>query len=63
MEKRDLKRRPIYEYWCDERLNAKVEGSTRLIYTGLSEGLEHLKIIKTRLIIERFTSVMGECVI
>ena len=54
------KRRPIYEYRCDERLKVKTEGSTRLTYIGLSEGLEHLKI-KTRLICERFPSVMGEC--
>ena len=27
--KRDLKRRPIYEYRCDERLKTKDEGSTR----------------------------------
>ena len=40
----------------------KDEGSTRLIYTGLNEGLEHLKI-KTTLINERFVSVMGTCVI
>ncbi len=33
-----------------------------LTYTGLSEGLEHLNI-KTRLINERFASVMGACVI
>ena len=31
--KRELNRRPIYEYQCDERLKAKVEGSTRLTYT------------------------------
>ena len=60
MKKRELKRRPTYEYRCDERLKAKVEGSTRLVYTGLREGLEHLKI-KTRLINEMFASVMGEC--
>ena len=29
---------------CNERLNAKTDGSTRLVYTGLCEGLEHLKI-------------------
>jgi hypothetical protein len=34
---------------CDERLNTKTEGSTRLTYTGLRGGLEHLKI-ETRLI-------------
>ena len=36
----------------------KSEGSTRLTYTGLRGELEHLKI-KTRLIDERFASVMG----
>jgi hypothetical protein len=43
-----------------ERLKAKAEGSTRLTYTGLRGGLKHLKI-ETRLIDERFASVMGEC--
>ena len=62
MKTRELKRRPTYEYRCDERLKGKDEGSTRLGYTGLCEGLEHLKI-KTRLINERFASVMGACVI
>jgi hypothetical protein len=52
----------MYEYWCDKRLKAKAEGSTRLAYGGLRGGLEHLKI-ETRLIDERFASVMGECVI
>jgi hypothetical protein len=37
------------------------EGSTRLGYTGLRGGLEHLKI-ETRLIDEGFESVTGECV-
>jgi hypothetical protein len=45
---------------CDERLKAKTAGSTRLSYTGLDGGLEHLKI-ETRFIDERFPSVMGEC--
>jgi hypothetical protein len=36
------------------------EGSTRLTYTGLFGGLEHLKI-ETRVTDERFPSVMGEC--
>ena len=45
---------------CDERLKDKVEGVTHLTYTGLSGGLEHLKI-ETRLIDETFASVMGEC--
>ena len=46
----------------DERLRAKIEGSTRLGYIGLSGGLEHRKI-ETRLRDERFESVKGECVI
>jgi hypothetical protein len=50
----------MYEYRCDERLKDKTEGSTCLGYTGLCGGLEHLKI-ETRLIDERFASVMGEC--
>jgi hypothetical protein len=52
----------MYEYRCDERLKVKDEGSTLLAYTVLHGGLEHLKI-ETRLIDERFASVMGECVI
>jgi hypothetical protein len=52
----------MYEFRCDERLNSKAEGSTRLVYTGFCGGLEHLKI-ETRLIDERFASEMGECVI
>ncbi len=31
-----------------------------MVYTPVREGLEHLKI-ETRLINERFVSVMGEC--
>ena len=58
--KRELKIRLMNESRCDERLKAKAEGSTRLTYTGLCEGLERLKI-ETRLIDERFESVMGEC--
>jgi hypothetical protein len=61
----ELKRRPVYECGCDERLKDKSEGCTRLVYTRLCRGLEHLKIV-TRLINERFASaasVMGECVI
>ncbi len=49
-------------YHSDERLKDKAKGSTRLAYTGLRGGLEHLKI-ERRLIDERFASVMGECVI
>jgi hypothetical protein len=37
----------------------KDEGTTLLTYTGLCGGLEHLKK-ETRLIDERFVSVMGE---
>ncbi len=47
---------------CDERLKTKTEGSRRLVYTGLSGGLENLKI-ETRLINAMFASVMGDCVI
>ncbi len=62
MIKRDLSRRPIYECRCDERQKAKAERSTRLAYTGLRGGLEHLKM-ETRVIDARFERVMGECVI
>ena len=58
--KRELKKRLIYEYRCDERLKTKTEESTRLTYTGLVVELEHLKI-KTRLTNEKFVSVKGEC--
>ena len=60
--KRELKRIPIYECWCNERLKAKAEGSTRLAYTGLRGGLEHVKI-ETRLRDERFENMKGEYVI
>jgi hypothetical protein len=59
--KRELKTRPIYECQCNERLKTKTEKSTRLTFTGSLGELEHLKI-KTRLIDEMFTSVMGEYV-
>jgi hypothetical protein len=52
----------IYECRCDERLKPKGEESTYLAYTVLLGELEHLKI-ETRLINEKFASVMGECVI
>jgi hypothetical protein len=58
--KRELKRRLIYEYRCDEKLKPKTEESTRFTDTGLVVELEHLKI-KTRLIDEKFASVRGEC--
>ena len=58
--KRELKRRLIYEYRCDERLKTKNEESTRLTDTGLVVELEHLKT-KTRLKDEKFASVKGEC--
>jgi hypothetical protein len=57
--KRELKRRLIYEYRCDERLKTKNEESTRLADTGLVVELEHLKT-KTRLKDERFARVRGE---
>jgi hypothetical protein len=59
--KRGLNKILIYECRCDERRKAKVERSTRLVYTELCGGLEHLKI-KARLIDEKFPSIMGECV-
>jgi hypothetical protein len=45
-----------------ERPKPKYEESTCLTCTGLLEELENLKI-ETRLIDEKFASVMGECVI
>ena len=57
--KRELKRRPIYEYRCDERLKTKAEVSTRFVYTGLLGGLEHLKI-ETRSIDEKITNASGK---
>ncbi len=59
--KRELKRIHMYGCRCNERLKAKTEGSIFHSYTGFLGGLELLKI-KTRLIDERFASVMGECV-
>jgi hypothetical protein len=56
-----MKTRPIYECRYDERLKTKDEESTRLVYTWFPVELEHLKI-KTTLIYEMFTSVMGEFV-
>jgi hypothetical protein len=54
----------MIDHECCENLN--LEGSTRLTYmfqyTGLSGGLEHLKI-ETRLRGQRFESVKGEYVI
>jgi hypothetical protein len=41
--KGELNRKHIYECRCDERLKAKGERSTRLVYTALHGGLEHLK--------------------
>ncbi len=54
----------IHIYGCrwNERQKGKTEGSTRLTYTGLCGGLGPLKI-ETRLRVERFESVMGECAI
>ena len=60
--KRELKIRCICECRCDERLQTKTKEFARLTYTGLVVELEHLKI-ETRLIDEKFASVMGECVI
>ena len=57
--KREVKIKPIYECWCDERLQTKTKRFTRLSYAGLVVELEHLKI-KTILTNEKFSSVMGE---
>jgi hypothetical protein len=59
--RRDLKKRLIYVCRCDEILKAKDVRVTHLTSTVLSGGLEHRKIT-TRLIDEKFVSVMGECV-
>jgi len=58
--KGETKIKPNSECRCDERLKTEVEESTLLSDTGLFGELEHLKI-KTRLIDEKFASVMGEC--
>jgi hypothetical protein len=62
--KREQKTRPIYDCRCDERLKPKDDESTCLACraTHLVEELEYPKI-ETRLIDEKFASVMGECVI
>jgi hypothetical protein len=60
--KRELKIKPIPECRDDERLKTKDEESTLLSDTGLLGELEHLKI-KTRLVDQKFVSVMGERVI
>ena len=59
--KRELKTKPIKECRCDERLQTRVEESTRLACPRLVAELEHLKI-ETRLIDEMFASEMGEYV-
>jgi hypothetical protein len=51
--KRKQNRRLIYECRWDERLKAKAEGSTRLAYTGLRGGLEHLKIETRFFLVDR----------
>ena len=43
--------------WYDERLKTKAKEFTRLAYTGLLGGLEHLKI-ETRLIDEKIANAM-----
>ncbi len=48
----ELKIKSTYECLCDERLKTKAEEFTRLGYTGLIGGLEHLKI-ESRLIDEK----------
>ncbi len=41
---RDLKRRPVYECRCNERIKTKAEESTRLAYTEFLGEMEHLQI-------------------
>jgi hypothetical protein len=60
--KREVKTRPMYGCRCDERLKPEGEESTFLGYPGFLGELEHLKI-ETRLIDEKFASVVGECLI
>ena len=45
----------------DERLHTKAKEFTRLVYTGLLGGLEHLKI-ETRLIDEKIVNPLCEYV-
>jgi hypothetical protein len=52
----------LHECRFDKRLRGQDDGSTLLTYTGLRGGLEHLQI-ETRIIGERFESVMDQCVI
>ncbi len=59
---REINTRPIYDCRCDERLEPKYDEFKYLGYSGLIEELEYPKI-ETRLIDEKFTIVMGECVI
>ncbi len=58
---RDQKLKLRHQVSSDERLKTKAEESTRLVYTGLIVELEHLTI-ETKLIDEKFASVMGEYV-
>jgi hypothetical protein len=58
--KRKLKIKCICECRCYEKLQTKTMEFTRLTYTGLVVEMEHLKI-ETRLIVEMFANVMGEC--
>ena len=60
--KRELQGIHICGCRCNEGLKPKSDGSKRLVYTGLRGELEHLTI-ETRLIVENFECVMGECVI
>ena len=60
--KREIKKRPIYECRCNERLQTKVKEFTRLGYTGFLGGLKHLKI-ETRLINEKIANALCEYVL
>ena len=53
-----MKKRHVKECRCNESLKTKAEEFTRLAYTGLLGGLEHLKI-ETRLLDEKIANTMG----
>ncbi len=57
----EIQIRPTHGCQYDERLNTEVVESGSLVQVGFLGELEHLKI-QTRLIDEKFPSLMGVCV-
>ncbi len=58
--KREVNKKLIYECWCDERLKAKDERSTRLTYTLFSgEGVDATLVSNTLRYIRITNSVRG----